>query len=294
MHTTLTTLVPSLAILICTGIFIVAAVCIVKQLKNKYDRKHAPFAEMKRPVGEYLRAKIEDLDDQINERLVALYLIPFGLAFFIVKVDYPSFATPLTLLIIGVVVYGFLTKNLLDIIDRRRNCRLGFDGERYVGEELARLVAMGFTIYHDVQFVNGGNIDHVAVGSRGVFVIETKTRRKYNDLKGNEGATVGFDGKMLYWPRWQPDDYGVQQAMSNAQKLSAWIKAEAGETLAVKPVLTLPGWWVDRKGTYPQIYVCNPKEIYKFCQEQEQSLEPSRVEKICAKMEENCKIEVRN
>lgn len=52
----------------------------------------------------------------------------------------------------------------------------GAEGERLTGAELERLRAAGWTVFHDVRWPGRlrANIDHVAVGPQGVFVIDTK------------------------------------------------------------------------------------------------------------------------
>jgi hypothetical protein len=52
----------------------------------------------------------------------------------------------------------------------------GAASERAVGNELDKLRHEGFVLMHDVARPGAANIDHVASGSTGVFVIETKHR----------------------------------------------------------------------------------------------------------------------
>lgn len=63
---------------------------------------------------------------------------------------------------------------LLTLIRRKR---LGWEGELATGEQLNRLYAQGYDVFHDIDG-GGFNIDHVAVGPAGVFAIETKARVK--------------------------------------------------------------------------------------------------------------------
>jgi hypothetical protein len=130
------------------------------------------------------------------------------------------------------------------MVCERENYRLGFDGERFVGEELSRLIAHGYEVYHDVPF-DGFNIDHVLVGPGGVFSVETKTRRKpVSESQGKE-YHVQFDGSCLRWP-WGTDTHGLDQAVNNARTLSQWLGSAVGDPVYVAPILTLPGWMVDR------------------------------------------------
>jgi hypothetical protein len=54
--------------------------------------------------------------------------------------------------------------------------RLGAEGERRTAAELAALEAAGWRIVHDVAG-RFGNLDHVAVGPTGLFLLETKNPR---------------------------------------------------------------------------------------------------------------------
>jgi len=66
-------------------------------------------------------------------------------------------------------------RRLRPLAQTRACYQLGFQGERYVAEELNQLMADGFHVFHDVPFENY-NMDHVLVGPTGVFVVETRQR----------------------------------------------------------------------------------------------------------------------
>jgi Nuclease-related domain len=172
----------------------------------------------------------------------------------------------------------------------RANYRLGFEGERFVGEELCRLIAHKFEIYHDVLF-EGFNIDHVLVGPRGVFVVETKTRRKPVNGSGNKKFHVSFDGKSLRWPE-RTDNCGIEQAKNNAKTLSNWLSSATGENVWATPILAFPGWMVDRNAPPNGIYVVNPKEIYGVCSTQPEKIDIQQIRRICHQLDQKCRIEV--
>lgn len=126
---------------------------------------------------------------------------------------------------------------------------LGYMGEREVAEHLSVLLSCGFRVYHDVPAENGGkkfNLDHVAVGPSGVAVIETKTRRKGRARPGFKDHIVVYDGRQLIWP-WGEDQHGLAQARAEAEWLKKWLRERTGIETPVKPILTLPGWYVEAK-----------------------------------------------
>lgn len=128
---------------------------------------------------------------------------------------------------------------------QRQSYYLGWFGERVVAEKLAPLRFSGWRVFHDVPFVNNGksfNIDHVVVGEGGLFVLETKVRRKGGGRSGQADDHVVFDGQALHWPRFKNDEEGLEQVERNAATLSAWIKEELGFTVPATPILVIPAW----------------------------------------------------
>src|SRR5688500_2183317 len=69
--------------------------------------------------------------------------------------------------------------------------KLGLDAEEAMGQELNQLMPLGFRVFHDIPCLNF-NVDHVVVGTSGLFVVETKGRSK----PAEESAVV-FDGQRL-------------------------------------------------------------------------------------------------
>ena len=136
----------------------------------------------------------------------------------------------------------WLARKLLESWNRY----LGYFGERYVAELLEPLRQQGWRVFHDVPGEAHGkkfNLDHVAAGLGGVFVIETKTRRKGAARPGRKDNQVYFDGRVLDWP-WGEDDHGLEQAEWNAVWLADMLKSETGERVHVAPSSpSLTGGW---------------------------------------------------
>ena len=144
-----------------------------------------------------------------------------------------------------------------------RNYRLGFDGERMVGQELNQTLPFGCQIFHDVHLKKPEkyNIDHVIVAPSGVYVVETKARRKAHTT---DSHVVRYDGQKLVFPEGEDVKY-LDQAQRNAKSLSAWIHETTGERVWVEPILTFPGWFVKSLGrTKAEVQVLHPKRIADF------------------------------
>jgi hypothetical protein len=259
------------------------------RVRARRGASKVPFEELRRrPAGESLRLKLAALDDRIGEFSSYLVLGP-------VVVGLTGAVDHSQGLLFGVLAFVVCTVwaagfgwRLHRLLRERANHQLGYDGERFVGEELNRLAAKGFEVYHDLPF-DGFNIDHVLVGRQGVFVVETKTRRKPVNGAGGKQYRVEFDGYRLHWP-WGKDDYGVQQALNNARTVSEWLSKAVGEPVSATPILTLPGWMVDRKAPGKGVHVLNPKEIAKLCDNKAPNLGDSLVRRIGYQLEERCKL----
>jgi hypothetical protein len=173
------------------------------------------------------------------------------------------------------------------------NRYLGYFGERIVAEHLEPLKQMGWRIFHDVPGQNNGtkfNVDHVAVGPQGVYVIETKTRRKGGARPGFDDHKVYFDGRSLVWP-WGEDSHGLEQAERTSIWLANTLKEEIGERVHVQPILTLPGWWVEMKPSRDSrmCRVTNPKGLTKLLPGGSAILTAQQINNIAVKLESRCR-----
>lgn len=173
------------------------------------------------------------------------------------------------------------------------NRYLGYFGERIVAEHLEPLKQMGWRIFHDVPGQSNGakfNVDHVAVGPQGVFVIETKTRRKGGARPGFDDHKVYFDGRALVWP-WGEDNHGLEQAERTSVWLANTLKEELGERVHVQPILALPGWWVEMKPSRDSrmCRVTNPKGLTKLLPAGSAILSAQQISNIAVKLESRCR-----
>ena len=262
---------------------------IIRKRREHRALNQAPFKDLpRRPAGETLRIKLASLDDQGLDELLGLLLVPLMLVLGIIFLHPADAVMPIMFLLASALSSVIFGNRLSRILKERANYQLGYDGEWFVGEELSRLIAAGFEIYHDVPF-DGFNMDHVVVGPRGVFVVETKARRKPVNLAGKKEFRVVFDGKLLQWP-WGSDGHGVDQAKNNAQTLAAWLSSAVGENIWVMPILTLPGWMVDRTAPSKDIGVLNPKEIKSFCSSFQGTLSGTQITRVCHQLDQKCRI----
>ena len=148
---------------------------------------------------------------------------------------------------------------MISLINRRRDYRLGFAGERAVAEELNQLMLDGCRVFHDVPMEPYGNIDHVLVAPTGIYAVETKARRKRKMSAGKRDHEVVFDGKILQFPG-ATDSRSLDQARQQADWLRVFLSGAVGEPVKVQAIVTLPGWFVTSR-VKADIKVLNPKGI---------------------------------
>jgi hypothetical protein len=169
--------------------------------------------------------------------------------------------------------------------------RLGYDGEVAVGQELNLLMLDGYHVFHDLvsDTITKFNIDHIIAGSSGVYTVETKTRSKSSDKKGSKNSTVIFDGASLIFPRYT-DTSSLKQARINAIWLQKWLSSAVGEPVTVEAILTIPGWYVERKSTPRGVNVLSLKEIKPFLKNKKETpLSESMVKRIVHQLDRMCR-----
>ena len=102
-------------------------------------------------------------------------------------------------------------------------------------------------MFHDVP-AEGFNIDHIVIARQDVFAVETKGYSKRKKLPGSVRARVSIDGEVLRFPDWARAE-PVRQAERQAKRLSVWLSKATAHPVLTIPVLALPGWYVEGRGT---------------------------------------------
>lgn len=79
-----------------------------------------------------------------------------------------------------------ISRYVLPLVDRHDR---GAAGEEHVGGLLDELAGEGWSIIHDASFGHG-NVDHIALGTAGLFTIETKSRLGQVRVRTIHGAVL--------------------------------------------------------------------------------------------------------
>lgn len=243
-----------------------------------------------RPPGESLRLKLEVLDEKLSDEILLLIGLPGFIATVLMMNKLrlpPLFLLTVLLLIAGFTLWRF--RKLRSLMHELWNRRLGFDGERVVGEALNQLMLDGYRVFHDLP-CDGFNIDHVIVGPAGVFAVETKTKRKPTDGQGKKLAwEVTYDGMQLTFPHLGRDDRWIEQAARNARHLGKWLTAAVGEPVTAQPILVIPGWLIQRQAR-GAVNVLNEKEVRSSMPRPVQPLAADLVKRITHQLAEKCRL----
>lgn len=217
--------------------------------KRKRERRNPLTTNLLRGPGETIRKELDVISEKLDDFFINLFglaiLSPIILLVVLKTGDSNSNSWQFLLVITsyGLIIAG-LTRWFYIKLRRRQDLYLGLDAETAVGQELNTLMFSGFRVFHDFPGENF-NIDHIAVGPTGVFAIETKGRSKPIKGRGNIDAKVFSDGEVLKFPDWNETE-PLEQARWQAKWLSNWLSNAVGQSVPVKPVLALPGWYVER------------------------------------------------
>ncbi len=258
--------------------------------KKEMPQSKAPFDELqRRPAGESNRLRVKELNDKIDPWLMTIIVTPILFALSLVLQKQSWMAALLAFFIVTIFCL-IAERRLRPLLRQRAAYRLGFQGERYVAEELNQLMTEGFHVFHDVPFEKY-NIDHVLVGPTGVFSVETKAKRKRLAHR-EEKHKVLFDGARLNFPDGKWDTKALDQARLNAKTLSQWLSSATADQITAHPILTIPGWFVERSAR-SDVYVTNPKQIRSFVlNSTENPLTAAEIQRAVHQLEEKCKLAI--
>lgn len=242
------------------------------------------------PGGSLLR-RLDNLNEQINLYLIYVLMLPLIIYSTLISYSYfqatqPSPALIWMSAIICIALIAYLVFILVRLLSQRKRIRLDYEGELAVAQELNQLMLQGFRVYHDFP-ADTFNIDHIMVGTIGVFAVETKTRGKGTG-SGSGEATVTYDGRMLNYAD-SSDFETIEQASQQADWLSKWLEGATGEPIAVRAIVTLPGWVV-RRTSADGIPVVNPGQFASLFEHiKPRPVSETMLKRIQEQLEQKCR-----
>ncbi len=235
-------------LIIALGPLVIAVYGVAFYKKRLQSKRRNPINNnLLRSPGESLRHRIEDVNLDISAYLSLVTILPLML--YTLYIKFSSFKSLSLFVDVFYLLLSFssiiyIIFKLIKLVTIKAKLSLGYDAELAVGQELNSMVRDGYWVFHDVPAENY-NIDHVLVGAAGVFAIETKGRSKLEQKAGKANHRVVYDGNKLDFPGWS-ETKPLEQASRQAKSLQTWLSSAVGEDVQVKPVLVLPGWFVER------------------------------------------------
>lgn len=214
-----------------------------------------------------LRVPGQSLSDQLDDVVSDNILGPFMIALFAVimaGMEWWRFyaeakPNPIVYSAVAVACVVYAAFKITFTRKQIRQLKLGRDGERVVAQQLEWLRREDYFVFHDVP--NGdANVDHLLIGPKGIFTIETKTLSKPE--RGECKISV-MDGVIRANGRALDRDPLVQ-----AKAQAGWLRAFLAEhqfTAPVWPVVLFPGWFVEPfDSKVVGAWVLEPKALRSF------------------------------
>ena len=270
------------------GLLVAYSVYTKKRINEK--RKNPINTDLLRSPGESLIEQIEDKGIDIDSYLTALAVAPL-LCYAMYLQGKHSISNAIMLAVVGTGFTVFFTYKLVKLSQIRNKLKLGFDAELAIGQELNTLMRESYYIFHDVHLNNSAenyNIDHVVVGASGVFTVETKGRSKPLQKDGKAEFKVKFDGAQLTFPTWTETE-AITQARRQAISLQKWLSSAVDEAVEVKPVLAIPGWYIETTGKSDVTIINGKKSAAYFNNASGQKLNEKLITQIAHQLEQRCR-----
>ena len=164
---------------------------------------------------------------------------------------------------------------ILRTLKQARSCNRGIAAEKAVGQFLEQFRGQGYQVIHDILVKSGDatfNIDHLLIGPKGIFTIETKSWRK--PVKGR--CIVAYDGQKVLVNGRAPDRDPIAQALGQAAWVRDYLKScTALSFVPVTPIVVYPGWFINYlQAGEAKVKVANEQLIWACIQSSPHALAP--------------------
>lgn len=247
-------------------------------MKNK-KRSPLKFSPLRQP-GQSLDKKIEDMvDDKTFKYTIFIFAFVLIALMEWSRWYFNTPPQPLFWTLLAVIISVYFIKKILGFKKEVKSFQLGRDGERIVGESLEKLRENGYKVFHDIV-CEEFNIDHVLVGSGGVFTIETKTISKTG-----KNPKISYDGVNIKIDGFLPDRNPIAQAKGQKRWLENFIFICSKIKIEVKPVVIYPGWFIDQKSNNTEIWVLNENAFPNFLKNEKSVLNVEQINIIASHIE---------
>lgn len=247
------------------------------------NKKHSPLKNKPlRNPGQSLDEKIQVLlYEDVYHYIVVIFIFIILAILEWSKQIFNTPPAPLLWTLVALVAIGYYAIKIKKSLKEIKNMRLGRDGEKIVGQSLEKIRMAGYKVFHDIiDTEKRFNIDHIIVGSAGVFTIETKTISKAGGVQ-----KIQYDGNNIKIDGFVPDRDPIAQARAQARWLQDFILESTGAEIKVKPVVIYPGWFVEPQPKGADVWVLNEKALPSFLRNETPVLKEDKIDLISAQIE---------
>jgi len=194
------------------------------------------------------------------------------LASFVAAQRWPSVAWPLGLLGGGALAFGVIAR--LSPPGWIENWQSGAWGEEATAKALRPLEKAGWIVLHDLP-AGRGNIDHIAVGPSGVYLLDSKRL----------GGAVSVDDKGVTVRRLDDPDLAYQHTgsshvLSLARQTHHRVLGTTRIKTWVTPVMVLWSEFPQGVAEKDRCFYVHGEELVAWLQSQPQTIAPSRIEQV--------------
>lgn len=169
---------------------------------------------------------------------------------------------------VALLLMKIIDKKADHVIKRAKDAERGALAEEKVALQLSGLPE-GYYGFHDISF-DGFNIDHVALGPGGIFVLETKAHGGTIDARDN---TLLLNGK-------PPEKNFLNQVWSQTKNMQDYLWKMTSKELKIKPVLCFTNAYVKVRRPVKGVDVVNLKYLNTYLERQPLRLETADMEQI--------------
>lgn len=258
--------------------------------KPNKDQKKSPFDRSMpmRAAGQSLSDEIENVK---SEKLLEPFLIA-AVTFVMAGMEWLRYFTnakpsPFIFTAISVLAIAYLFYKIPKLKSEVTQLKLGRDGERVVAHYVEELRAYGFAVFHDVPS-GDANVDHIIIGTKGIFTIETKTMQK--PVRG--ACKVSIANGVVYANGSALSRNPLIQARAQANWLKNFL-AESKFNVPVWPVVAFPGWFVDQDGVKAEnAWVIEPKQLQPKIERQSDRYSPEQVSAMVSALRSYIRVQI--
>ena len=239
------------------------------------------------PAESLFEQRFDLLGDQILPLLaMTIMLIMLTIGLWAVQLGWISVhAEVFTVTTIGWCIFTFW--KFKKVIKQIRFINSGIAAEKAVGQFLEQFRSQGYQVIHDIPVEAGDkkfNIDHLLIGPKGIFTVETKSWRK--PLKGQ--CIVVYDGQKVLVNGHAPDRDPIAQAMGQAAWVRDYLKScTALSFVPVTPIVVYPGWFINYlQAGEAKVKVANEQLIWSCIQSSPHTLAPHDAKLVASRLTE--------